>query len=402
VTPRAFAISTLGALALLSSAVYAAPAVVVTRPDEPIFTEPTATSARRGAAQPGALLPTFAERRGPGCDGSFLMVGALAWICSDGVEPSRLPAPSTRPALEAVPDGLPFRYYFVGNDGSFGYRVFDTAEEGSPDAQLFPGFGVAIRRERLRGSDPFGQSTHGLWIPLRDLRPVQAPEFGGVEIESDELDFVWVTEESTAIYSKPGQRSNLPKLSRFVVLRTLEERALGKERYLRVGEKQWVRERDVRGPRRATSPSGLRPAERWIDVDLERQVLTAYAGSRAVFATLISSGRGADGSELATPRGEHRIWVKLRSSDMDNLENLEARESYAIQAVPWVMYFERGYGLHGTFWHRAFGRVQSHGCVNLTPRDAKRLFDWTSPRLPSGWSAVFPTEYEPGTLVRVR
>ncbi len=131
-------------------------------------------------------------------------------------------------------------------------------------------------------------------------------------------------------------------------------------------------------------------------------MLTAYAGSRAVFATLISSGRGADGSELATPRGEHRIWVKLRSSDMDNLENIEARESYAIQAVPWVMYFERGYGLHGTFWHRAFGRVQSHGCVNLTPRDAKRLFDWTSPRLPSGWSAVFPTEYEPGTLVRVR
>ena len=87
---------------------------------------------------------------------------------------------------------------------------------------------------------------------------------------------------------------------------------------------------------------------------------------------------------------------------MDNLENLEARENYAIQAVPWVMYFQRGYGLHGTFWHRAFGRVQSHGCVNLTPRDAKRLFDWTSPKLPSGWSAAFPTEYEAGTVVRVR
>jgi hypothetical protein len=403
VTPKAFALGRLaGALALVSSVARGAPSVVVTRPDEPIFSEPAATAARRGAAQPGALLPIFAERRGPGCDGEFLMVGALAWICSDGVEPSRLPAPSTRPALESVSDGLPFRYYFVGSDGSFGYRVFDTAEEGSPDAQLFPGFGVAIRRERLRGSDPFGQSTHGLWIPLRDLRPVRAPEFGGVEIEHDELDVLWVTEEGAPLYSKPGQRSKLPGLSRFVVLRALEERPLGKERYFRVGESQWVRERDVRGPRRATPPESVRPGERWIDVDLERQVLTAYVGARAVFATLISSGRGPEGSELATPRGEHRIWVKLRSSDMDNLENLEARESYAIQAVPWVMYFERGYGLHGTFWHRAFGRVQSHGCVNLTPRDAKRLFDWTSPRLPSGWSAVFPTEYEPGTLVRVR
>ena len=78
-----------------------------------------------------------------------------------------------------------------------------------------------------------------------------------------------------------------------------------------------------------------------------------------MFAALVSSGRGAEGSEQFTPRGEHRVWVKLRSSDMDNLENVEARENYAIQAVPWVMYFERGYGLHGTFWHRAFGRVQN-------------------------------------------
>jgi lipoprotein-anchoring transpeptidase ErfK/SrfK len=87
---------------------------------------------------------------------------------------------------------------------------------------------------------------------------------------------------------------------------------------------------------------------------------------------------------------------------MDNLENLEARESYAIQSVPWVMYFDRGYGLHGAFWHRAFGRVQSHGCVNLTPADAERVFQWTSPRLPEGWSAVLPTDYERGTLVSVR
>jgi hypothetical protein len=403
VTLKAFAIGKVVAtLALLTGAAQAAPSVVVTRPEEPIFLEPAATAPRRGAAETGARLPVFAERRGPGCNGPFLMVGALAWICSEGVEPSRLPAPSTRSAPEEIPDGLPFRYYFVGSDGSFGYRVFDTAEEGTPDAQLLPGFGVAIRRERLRGGEPFGLSTHGLWIPLRDLRPARALEFGGVEIEDDRLDALWVIAESAPLYSKPGQRSRSPGLSRFVALRALEEQTLGRERYFRVGEAEWVRARDVRGPRRAPLPSGLRPGERWIDVDLEQQVLTAYVGSRAVFATLVSTGRGPEGTELATPRGEHRVWVKLRASDMDNLENLEARENYAIQAVPWVMYFKRGYGLHGTFWHRAFGRVQSHGCVNLTPRDAKRLFDWTSPRLPSGWSAVFPTEYEPGTLVRVR
>jgi lipoprotein-anchoring transpeptidase ErfK/SrfK len=146
----------------------------------------------------------------------------------------------------------------------------------------------------------------------------------------------------------------------------------------------------------------VKDGEHWFDVELATQTLTAYVGDEPVFATLVSTGRGPQGTELATPKGEQRIWVKLQSSDMDNLENLEANESYAIQAVPWVMYFKKGVGLHGTFWHHAFGRVQSHGCVNLSPADAERLFDWASPRLPTGWTAVLPTVYEQGSLVRVR
>ncbi|HOU92686.1 MAG TPA: L,D-transpeptidase [Polyangiaceae bacterium] len=144
------------------------------------------------------------------------------------------------------------------------------------------------------------------------------------------------------------------------------------------------------------------PAERWIDVDRGQQVLTAYEGDRPVFATLVSTGRGPDGTQESTPSGLHRIWIKLLSSDMDNLEDDGASHLYAIQDVPWVMYFDRGYGLHGTFWHRSFGRVRSHGCVNLAPLDARRLFDWTGPRLPAGWSAVLPTAYDRGTLVHVR
>ena len=96
--------------------------------------------------------------------------------------------------------------------------------------------------------------------------------------------------------------------------------------WLRVGERAWVRERDTLGLRVAPPPAEARPDERWIDVDLERQVVTAYRGERPVFATLVSTGRGAPGSEQATPPGTYRIWVKLRASDMDNLENLEAAD----------------------------------------------------------------------------
>ena len=69
---------------------------------------------------------------------------------------------------------------------------------------------------------------------------------------------------------------------------------------------------------------------------------------------------------------------------------------------PYVQFFNKAVAIHGAFWHREFGRVKSHGCVNLAPQDAKVLFDFTSPHLPEGWAAVFPTRLEPGTVIRVR
>jgi hypothetical protein len=75
--------------------------------------------------------------------------------------------------------------------------------------------------------------------------------------------------------------------------------------------------------------------------------------------------------------------------------------NYAIQDVPWVMYFEGSYALHGAFWHRSFGRVRSHGCVNLGPSDARWLFHWTTPFLPEGWHGVHATDESPGATVVV-
>lgn len=53
--------------------------------------------------------------------------------------------------------------------------------------------------------------------------------------------------------------------------------------------------------------------------------------------------------------------------------------------MPYVQYFEGGYAIHGAYWHDGFGRPKSHGCINLAPEDARRLFFWTDPQVPSGW-----------------
>jgi lipoprotein-anchoring transpeptidase ErfK/SrfK len=121
-----------------------------------------------------------------------------------------------------------------------------------------------------------------------------------------------------------------------------------------------------------------------------------------VFATLVSTGKGLPKSETVTPLGVHRIWVKLITTPMDNLEKEDAEKRYSIEDVPYVQFFDKAVALHGAFWHRKFGHAQSHGCVNLAPLDAKWLYAWTAPHVPQGWSAAYPTRLEPGTAVRVR
>ncbi len=40
-----------------------------------------------------------------------------------------------------------------------------------------------------------------------------------------------------------------------------------------------------------------------------------------------------------------------------------------------------GAAIHGAFWHNDFGVQRSHGCVNVSPEDAKWIYRWTTPFL---------------------
>ena len=104
---------------------------------------------------------------------------------------------------------------------------------------------------------------------------------------------------------------------------------------------------------------------KWIDVDLTHQQLTAYEGKELVRFTNVSTGL----PRTPTPVGQFHIWIKLRYDDMSGA-------GYYLPNVPYVMYFHRGYGLHGTYWHANFGYPMSHGCVNLPTEEAEWLYFW--------------------------
>lgn len=169
--------------------------------------------------------------------------------------------------------------------------------------------------------------------------------------------------------------------------------------YQKTTEGFWVKLSDLATPKLAV-PDDLAENEKWIDVDIEKQVVVALEGKRAVFAARISSGRRNpwdDKHDYPTPTGQYHIREKHVTTTMDG--DLAADGPYSIEDVPWVMYFKGSYALHGAFWHDDFGHPRSHGCINLAPQDARALFLWAEPRLPIGWHGVHASSDRPGSRV---
>jgi hypothetical protein len=110
---------------------------------------------------------------------------------------------------------------------------------------------------------------------------------------------------------------------------------------------------------------------------------------------MISSGK----YQHDTPAIIARIASKHLTAHM---VNPKGNERYSVADVPWTMYYDGNYALHTSYWHDGFGSVRSHGCINLSPRDARVLYHWSSPDVPPGWTAVHGDAAHPGSLVRVR
>jgi len=120
-------------------------------------------------------------------------------------------------------------------------------------------------------------------------------------------------------------------------------------------------------PAAPAAPSETRGGVRWIDVDLTNQMVYAYEGDTVVNSFVVSTGTWL----TPTVTGKYKIWIKLKKTSMSG-------PGYYLADVPYVMYFYKGYGLHGTYWHNNFGTPMSHGCVNLRISDAEWLYYWAS------------------------
>jgi hypothetical protein len=218
-----------------------------------------------------------------------------------------------------------------------------------------------------------------------------------------EHEFAWVLDKSAIFTSEyPGGPSSqktkrfLKRYERVNIFATAKDDK-GAEWYM-IGPNQWVKHTFVAKVKKIAVPKDV--SGHWVAVDLYEQTLVAYEDTKPVFATLIASGV----PHHETNEGLFKVWAKMGQDSMSGATG--APTAYALQFVPWVMYFDDSISLHGTYWHDLFGYRQSHGCVNLSISDAHWMFNWMDKGQPDekgapvNWVYVYSSGTYGGGVIR--
>ena len=266
------------------------------------------------------------------------------------------------------------------------------------------GFFLSLGDKVVERGHTFYRTARGAYVAASDVSRYSAKDWVGVALDEEGVTypFAYVKKDTKLLQLTADDKLKATKsIGRRSFIDLTEETEISGRAYMITVDGLLVRKDHLIIPELQAMPKGLDPWERWVDVSVSQQLLVAYDGARPVYVTLVSTGRkGSKEDPYETPRGRWRIYSKHVSTTMDGSSGTDG--NYSIQDVPWTMFYSGSYALHGAFWHDSFGRVRSHGCVNLGPSDARWLFYWTTPNLPEGWHGVNATDESPGSTVVVR
>ena len=269
---------------------------------------------------------------------------------------------------------------------------------------LEKGFFISLGEKVSENGHDFWYTARGGYVEADAAYEYGTKDFSGVELgpeASFPFGFVMAEEATLFEIDELGGLRAAGTLPRRTFVDLSEEFEVGGKAYMMTAAGQLIRKSALRLAEPQPVPEGVEPWERWIDVSLAKQMLVAYEGSRPVYVTLVSTGKkGSKTEPFDTPPGRYRIRSKHVSTTMDG--NTASDGNYSIQDVPWAMFFEGSYALHGAFWHNRFGRRTSHGCINLSARDARWIYERTWPAPKPGWLVINEHAQDPGTLLRVR
>jgi lipoprotein-anchoring transpeptidase ErfK/SrfK len=104
-----------------------------------------------------------------------------------------------------------------------------------------------------------------------------------------------------------------------------------------------------------------------VRIQLSRQTMSVAVDGADLATWPVSTARRG----YRTPVGSYKPY---------SLERMHYSKLYDYTPMPYSIFFRGGYAIHGTSEIRNLGRPVSHGCVRLSPDNARSLFELVQSR----------------------
>ena len=256
----------------------------------------------------------------------------------------------------------------------------DAVEKGMPKRTI-PGDEVFVSfiSQSLYEGEVVYEVEEGGWMAAGQLSLIEPSSFTGITIRDVPANGLgWIVEPALSFFfdDEVGvQKRSAHYYQRYQFFKVLSQVTDEHgENWYEIASDEWISDDHFSFVHfRETLPSQV-TSQRWIDVDLTEQNLVVYEAGKPTFATLISTGA----KQGWTSAGVFTIFNMLATHDLFSPDP-KVIGDYYLEDVPWILFYEGSWAIHGTYWHDSFGSPNSHGCVNMSIRDAGWLYEWARP-----------------------
>jgi lipoprotein-anchoring transpeptidase ErfK/SrfK len=205
------------------------------------------------------------------------------------------------------------------------------------------------------------------WMDGADLQPLTPSTFTGILLTRDvAFRFGWVLADTQSVNAAG---TPIQGYTRYQVVHEVPA-VTQNPGYIAIGADEWLPENKVALVNPQIPAEAGTNACRFIYVNLAVQTMMVYDNCKLVFATLVSSGKNS----WTFLGNDFHILYKVEYSSITPPD--WSTSKFYIEGLPYFMTYSGDFGFHAAYWHDNFGGAVSHGCINLSPADARWLYDW--------------------------
>ena len=104
------------------------------------------------------------------------------------------------------------------------------------------------------------------------------------------------------------------------------------------------------------------PGDVYVRVNRREQTMEVYKGKELIYSWLCSTGK----SGYITPLGHYHPYHTAKMHYSRKWNN---------SPMPYSVFYYKGFAIHGTNYLRSLGRRASHGCIRLSTRNARKVYN---------------------------